>query len=37
MENNKTEIADSSTDEEEMEKREKYHRFVDGGKLPPKT
>lgn len=36
LENNKT-IKDESEDEEEMAKKEKYHRFVDGGKLPPKT
>mmetsp|Transcript_7710 Transcript_7710/g.12934 ORF Transcript_7710/g.12934 Transcript_7710/m.12934 type:complete len:296 (+) Transcript_7710:242-1129(+) len=37
MENNKTEVDGSSTDEEEMEKREKYHRLVDGGKMHPRT
>jgi len=37
LENNKTEVQDSSTDDEEMEQREKHHRYVDGGKLPPKT
>jgi hypothetical protein len=36
MENNKTEREESS-DEEEMAKKEKHHRYVDGGKLPPKT
>jgi hypothetical protein len=37
MENNKTERDESSTDEEEMAQKEKYHRTVDGGKLPPRT
>lgn len=35
LENNKT--VQESDDEEELEKREKHHRLVDGGKLPPKT
>ena len=36
MENNKTE-EEVSSDEEEMEKKEKWHRYVDGGKLHPRT
>jgi hypothetical protein len=36
LENNKT-IRDVSDDEAELAKQEKHHRFVDGGKLPPKT
>jgi len=36
LENNKTQ-RDSSDDEEEMAKQEHYHRYVDGGQLPPKT
>jgi len=36
LENNKT-IRESSDDEEELAKKEHYHRHVDGGKLPPKT
>ena len=37
MENNKTQKEESSDDEAEMAKKEKWHRTVDGGKLPPKT
>jgi hypothetical protein len=33
LENNKTNYE--SSDEEEMEKQEKYHRLVDGGKMHP--
>ena len=36
LENNKT-IRETSDDEEELAKREHYHRHIDGGKLPPKT
>lgn len=36
LENNKTE-ATVSSDEEEMARKERHHRHVDGGKLPPKT
>ena len=36
LENNKTK-EETSSDEEELEKQEKYHRYVDGGKMPPKT
>lgn len=36
LENNKT-VQQESEDEEEMQKKENYHRYVDGGKLPPKT
>jgi hypothetical protein len=36
LENNKT-IQEVSEDEEEMARKEKHHRLVDGGKLPPKT
>jgi hypothetical protein len=35
LENNKTNYE--SSDEEEMEKQEKYHRLVDGGKMHPQT
>ena len=35
LENNKT--VTESDDEEELAKREKHHRLVDGGKLPPRT
>jgi hypothetical protein len=37
LENNKTVKEESSDDEEAMAKKEKWHRTVDGGKLPPKT
>ena len=37
LENNKTMKEESSDDEEAMAKKEKWHRTVDGGKLPPKT
>jgi len=37
LENNKTVRDGESDDEEVMAKKEKYHRTVDGGKLPPKT
>jgi hypothetical protein len=36
LESNKTE-KESSDDEEKLAKNEHYHRYVDGGKLPPKT
>jgi len=36
LENNKT-VNEESDDEEVMKKKEKYHRTIDGGKLPPKT
>ena len=36
LENNKT-VHEDSDDEEVMAKKEKYHRTIDGGKLPPKT
>ena len=36
LENNKT-IVDPSDDEEEMAKKEHYHRHVDGGKMNPRT
>lgn len=36
LENNKTQRYESD-DEEELAKKEKHHRFIDGGKLPPKT
>ena len=36
LENNKT-VKEESDDEEEFAKREKHHRLVDGGKMPPKT
>jgi len=37
LENNKTQKEESSEDEEAFAKKEKWHRTVDGGKLPPKT
>ena len=37
LENNKTVKEESSDDEEAMIKKEKWHRTVDGGKMPPKT
>lgn len=37
LENNKTVVEPSSSDEEEMQKREHYHRHVDGGKMHPRT
>ena len=37
LENNKTEPVESSDEEEKLKKQEHYHRFVDGGKLPPRT
>lgn len=37
LESNRTIMEEESNDEEEMAKKENYHRFVDGGKLPPKT
>lgn len=37
MENNKTVQEQTDTDEEEMAKKMEYHRFIDGGKMNPKT
>lgn len=37
LENNKTIPEPSSSDEEEMQKKEHYHRHVDGGKMHPRT
>lgn len=38
LENNKTEKIDDSSDEEERMKRQEHrHRFVDGGKMNPRT
>lgn len=37
LENNKTKQDHTSSDEEELQKREHYHRHVDGGKMHPRT
>jgi hypothetical protein len=37
LENNKTMPEPASSDEEEMAKKEHYHRHVDGGKMNPRT
>jgi len=37
LENNKTVREDTEEDDEELRKREHYHRHVDGGKLHPRT
>lgn len=37
LENNKTLPEPGSSDEEEMVKKEHYHRHIDGGKMNPRT
>jgi hypothetical protein len=37
LENNKTIPEPTSSDEEEMIKKDHYHRHVDGGKMNPRT
>ena len=37
LENNKTVQEQADSDDEEFQKKMEYHRFIDGGKMNPKT